>query len=130
MNDFRLKKKTAGWFAQLNANANFIHYIELPTGLQTSQESPNGEVTPVKSGVYNTLTPELLATETIFSPGLLYAANSAHLIVEQAKQANDSSKINIIATISSAFYNLLNTLEQVNVLKEDTAEFHKNMLDA
>lgn len=118
----------AGWLPQLNANANFNHYFELPTALETN---PGGEPpTAVKTGIYNTLSPELTATETIFSPGLLFAAKSAHLIVEQAKQANDSSKINIIATISSAFYNLLNTLEQVNVLKEDTAEFAKNLRDA
>jgi outer membrane protein, multidrug efflux system len=51
-------------------------------------------------------------------------------LVQQAKQANDSSKINAIANISTAFYNLLNTLEQINVLKEDTAQFGKNVKDA
>lgn len=118
----------SGWLPQLNASAGFNHYVELPTALQTSP----GEETPtaIKTGTYNTLSPELTASENIFSPGLLLAAKSAHLLVQQAKQANDSSKINIIATISTAFYNLLNTLEQRNVLREDTAEFTKNLKDA
>jgi len=120
----------SGWLPQLNAGANFYHYLELPTALETDQANPNEALIPTKTGVYNTLTPELTATENIFSPGLLYAAKSAHLLVQQAMQANDSSKINVVATISTAFYNLLNTMEQVNVLKADTAEFHKNLMDA
>lgn len=117
----------SGWFPQLNAGADFYHYFELPTGFSTNSE---GVQTPIRTGIYNTLTPQLSATENIFSPGLLYAAKSAHLLVQQAKQANDSSKINVISSVSTAFYNLLNTLEQINVLKEDTAEFAKNVNDA
>jgi outer membrane protein TolC len=120
----------SGWLPQVNLGANFNHYIELPTALEVDQANPNGAEIPTKAGVYNTLTPEVTATETVFSPGLLYAAKNAHLLVQQALQANDSSKINIIATISTCFYNLLNTLEQINVLREDTAEFHKNLMDA
>jgi len=117
----------SGWLPQLNASGNFNHYIELPTGFSANSQ---GVETPVKTGIYNTLSPELTASESIFSPGLLFAAKSAHLLVQQAKQANDSSKINIVATISTAFYNLLNTLEQINVLREDTAQFAKNVRDA
>jgi outer membrane protein TolC len=117
----------SGWLPQVNAGADFYHYLELPTGFTTNAE---GAPITVKTGITNSLTPQLTATETIFSPGLLYAAKSAHLLVEQAMQANDSSKINIIATVSTGFYNLLNTLEQINVLKEDTAEFRKNLMDA
>jgi len=133
--DISIIKKTnqinlAGWLPQLNAGANFYHYIELPTGFATNPADPTGPTIPVKTGIKNTLTPEITASEAIFSPGLLYAAKSAHLLVEQAKQANDSSKINIVATVSTAFYNLLNTLEQVTVLQADTAEFAKNRRDA
>jgi outer membrane protein TolC len=133
--DITIAKKTnlialSTWLPQLNAGADFYHYIELPTALETNQTNPSGEPVPTKTGVYNTLTPEVTASENIFSPTLLYAAKSAHLLVQQAKQANDSSKIGMITNISASFYNLLNTLEQINVLREDTAEFHKNAMDA
>lgn len=120
----------SGWLPQLNASANFYHYIELPTAFEEPTANPSAPPVPIKTGISNSLTPELTASENIFSPGLLYAAKSAHLLVQQAKQASDSSKIDIIASVSTAFYNLLNTLEQVNVLKEDTAEFVKNLKDA
>ncbi len=108
----------SGWIPQVSLGGDFYHYLILPTAFTTNQANPEGPPLQVKSGIYNTLTPGLSATETLFSPSLLYAAKDAHLLVEQAKQANDSSKINAVATVSSAFYNLLNTLEQIMVLKE------------
>ncbi len=71
----------------------------------------------------------LSVTETILSPDVLYAANSAHLFVQQAKQSDDSTKIGLIANVSKAFYGLLFTMQQVNVLKEDTARLAKNLRD-
>ncbi|MGP8214489.1 MAG: TolC family protein [Bacteroidia bacterium] len=120
----------SGWLPQVYLGGSLTHYGELPTALQENSANPNGPPIPVKTGVDNTATPQLSATETIVSPNLIYAAKSAHLLVEQAKEADDSAQIGLIATVSAAFYNLLNTLEQVNVLKEDTAEFAKNYRDA
>lgn len=120
----------SSWLPQLNAGANAYHYIELPTAFQEPTANPEATPVPIKAGIYNSVNPEITVSENLLSPGLLYAANSAHLLVQQARQANDSSKISLVANISTAFYNLLNTLEQINVLKEDTAEFHKNQIDA
>ncbi len=130
--EISIAKKTnesnlSGWLPQVSANATFYHYDQLPTSVTTNAE---GQQTTVKTGIYNTLTPQLAATETLFSPYLLYSANNAHLLVQQAMQANDSSKINIVSSVSTAFYSLLNTLEQINVLKEDTARLGKNLKDS
>ncbi|HTB07107.1 MAG TPA: TolC family protein [Bacteroidia bacterium] len=120
----------SGWLPQAYLTGSLTHYIELPTSVSENPSDPTGPPVPVKAGIYNTATPQLSVTENIFSPGLLYAAKSAHLLVQQAQQANDSSKINIIATVSKAFYNMLNNLEQINVLKEDTARQGRNVRDA
>jgi len=119
----------SAWLPQVNFAAPFTHYIQLPTIFAVNPADPAGPRLQEASGVYNTLIPQLSATETLFSPAVLYAAQSAHLYVEAAKQANDSSKISTIATVSKAFYNLLLTLEQINVLKEDTTRLSKNLKD-
>ncbi len=120
----------AGWMPQVNLSANIYHYIQLPTSLVTNQSNPDGPPVPVKAGVSNTSTPQLSVTEALFSPNLLYSAESAHLFVEQAKQASDSNQINIIAGVSKSFYNLLFNLEQITVLIEDTARLGKSVRDA
>jgi outer membrane protein TolC len=113
----------AGWLPQANVSANLTHYLTLPTSFV------NGNGQPQQTARYNSFTPILSVTQTIFNPSLLYYSRSAKLYVQQAEQITDSSRINIVATVSKSFYSLLLTLEQINVLKEDTARLGKNLHD-
>ena len=132
--DVAIAKKTnaislSAWLPQVNLGANYLHYYNLPTSFSLNSLNPNGPLLIGHPGVINSLTPQVYVTQTIFNPDVLYAAKSAHLYVLQAKQSNDSTKINVVATVSKSFYNLLLTLEQMNVLKEDTARLGKNLRD-
>ena len=57
------------------------------------------------------------------------AARAAPLYTKAAVQITDSTKIEVVTNVSKNFYNLLLTLEQINVLKEDTARLDKNLSD-
>jgi len=116
---------TSGWLPQVNIAGSFTHYNTLPTGFFTD----SGKLVNSKTGIVNTITPTLQVTQTIFNPALLYAVHSAPLYVKQADQITDSTKIEIIAAVSKSFYSLLNTLEQINIFKEDTARLAKNVSD-
>jgi len=74
--------------------------------------------------------PALTVTQAIFDPSLIYAAKTAKFYVQQAEEVTDSTKIDLVVSVSKAFYNLLLTIEQINVLKEDTARLTKNLNDA
>ena len=119
----------SGWLPQLSISGTLTHYNQLPTTLVSNPATPGGPPVATHTGVINTATPELTATQTIFSPQLLYSATSAHLFVEQAEQNSDSAKISVVSTVSKTFYSLLLTLEQINVLKEDTARLGTDVLD-
>ena len=119
----------SSWYPQVNLSGTLMHYDQLPTTFSLNSLNPEGPPIQGHPGVINTLIPQVAVTQNIFNPDILYSAKTAHLLVQQAMQANDSSKINMISTISSAFYNLLLTLEQMNVLKEDTARLGKNLTD-
>jgi len=132
--DISIAQKTnainlSAWLPQVNVNGNLMHYNQLPTAFSVNSANPNGPLLQGHTGMINTFLPQLSATQTIFSPDVLNAAKSAHLYVQQAKQSNDSTKITLIANVSKGFYNLLLTLEQMNVLKEDTARLAKNLRD-
>lgn len=118
---------TSGWLPQVGISGNLTHYLSLPTNFQKNTNT--GVITPIKAGVVNTFTPVLSVTQTIFNPSLLYAAKSAPLYVKQSEQFTDSAKIDIIAAVSKTFYSLLLTLEQISVLKEDTARLGKTVSD-
>jgi len=117
---------TAGWLPQVNVAGNYTHYFTLPTSFIRDS---TGKTINQKSGIVNTFAPTLAVTQTIFNPALVYALHSAPLYDKQAQQVTDSNKISIIAAVSKSFYSLLNTLEQINVIKEDTARLNKNVSD-
>ncbi len=119
----------AGLLPQVNVTGSVIHNNQLPTSFVANTADPTGPAVRVQNGVSNSFVPQLAASQALFSPNLLYLAKSAHLYVEEAKQVTDSTKINIVASVSKSFYNLLLTLEQINVLKEDTARLGKNVQD-
>ena len=116
----------SGWLPQANISANLTHYNTLPTAFI---KNSSGQIMEQRTGVINTAAPILSVTQTIFTPALLYAVKSADLYIDQAKQITDSTKINVVANVSKAFYNLLLTFEQIDVFKEDTARLAKNMHD-
>jgi outer membrane protein TolC len=113
----------AGWRPQATVAATLTHYLTLPTAVV------NGSGQPSQTARYYIFTPVLSVTQAIFSPTLLYYKHDKKLLVSQAEQFTDSTKINIIVAVSKTFYSLLLTLEQINVLKEDTARLAKNLHD-
>jgi outer membrane protein TolC len=116
----------SGWLPQAGIAGNLIHYNSLPTSFV---KNAGGAVVQQRTGVVNSFIPTLSVTQTIFNPALLYASRSAGLYIDQAEQITDSTKIFVVAAVSKAFYGLLLTLEQINVLKEDTTRLAKNVHD-
>jgi outer membrane protein TolC len=114
----------AGWLPQVNSSGTLTHYIQ----------RTNSNITTTTQGFssnsVNTFVPGVAVSQAIFSPGLLYASKSAPLYVKQAQQATDSTKIFVVSSVSKTFYTLLNTLEQINVFKEDTARLGRSLRDA
>ena len=117
----------SSWLPQINISGNLIHYIEL--GIIPSSNAATPQATN-QSRFSNTFIPQLAASQALFSPSLLYAAKSAPLYNKQAELIADSTKINLVAMVSKSFYNVLLTLEQINVLKEDTTRLGKSMRNA
>jgi outer membrane protein TolC len=105
-----------------------VHYYQLPTTLIPNQTA-GGSPAATHSGMSYTFNPEFTASQTIFQPQLLSAALKAHLNIEQAEQITDSTKIFIVSAVSKTFFNLLLTLDQINVLKEDTARLGRTVKD-
>jgi len=122
------KINLGAWLPQVNLGGSLTHYIQLPFALYQNPV-PGEPPIPTRSGIYDVATPGITATENLFNPQLIYAAKSASLYVKQSRQAADSTQIFLISAVSKAFYNLLLTMEQITVLKEDTARLGRSVTD-
>lgn len=114
------------WYPQVGVTANLNHYLQRPTTLSNI----NGVETPIKTSVINTSTPGIGVTQTIFNPSLIYTTKIAPLNIQAAEQSVDSSRIELVTNVSKSFYSLLLTLQQINVLREDTARLGESMRTA
>ncbi|NIG55935.1 TolC family protein [Chitinophaga sp. Cy-1792] len=113
----------SGWYPQVGVTANLNHYLQRPTTLSNI----NGVQTPVQTSLVNTSTPGIGVTQAIFQPSLIYASRIAPLSLKKAEQTLDSTKIDLVVNVSKSYYSLLLTLEQIGVLKEDTARLGESM---
>jgi len=109
----------AGLLPQVSASGSLTHNIQRNENVNNSNFA----------GFVNTFVPGLTVTQNIFTPSLLYASKSAPLLLKQAQEVTDSTKIFLVSAVSKSFYNVLLTLEQINVFKEDTARLGKNVRD-
>lgn len=113
----------SGWLPQVYGTAGYQHYYQKPVVFSPS--FPNG----IPSGLYNNSTPAITAGQTLFNTDVLLAARASKLNTEYAKQNTESVKIDLVSNVSKAFYNLLLTIQQINVYKDDTARLKKNQSD-
>jgi outer membrane protein TolC len=102
------------WYPQLNADGNLQHYIRQSSGTSSANTA---------SGVFS-------ASQTIYSSRLLFNARSAGAIRNQAAYNTEDTRINTYVDVTKAFFDVLLTKEQINVLDEAILRLQRNYTDA
>ena len=116
----------SNWLPQVSGAATYQHYFQLPIAFSTI----NNVLTPVVSGVYDYSIPSVTATQTIFNTDVMLAVRASRLNILGSRQNTENTRIALVSEVSKAFYNLLLSIEQIRVYKEDTARLRKNQSDA
>lgn len=112
----------SGWFPQITALGSYNHNFIIPTTAFGEEVIEMGQ--PHNSAV------TLQAEQQILNPGLLQAAKAARYIREQNKLNTEQSKINMIVEVSKAYYDILTSHEQVNIVRENITRIQKQLDDA
>jgi outer membrane protein TolC len=120
----------SGWLPQVNADANLQHYLKLPVSFFPDLSNPSGPKQEVTTGVLNTSALQFSANQTIYSTDLFFAGRTAHDLRQQALENTQNSKINVVVNVSKAFYDVVLTNQQVQVLTEDIQRLEQNYKDA
>ncbi len=120
--DREIKSKLADWYPQLGLNANYQNNFTL-----TPVYFAGGYVT---SGTYNQSTLGLGLTQTLFNRDVLLAARTKNDVRTQTHQSTVSDKIDVTVNVSKAFYDVLLTSEQIEVLNDDIVRLERNLKDA
>lgn len=118
-----IKGRLANWYPQVNFNYSVLHFPQLPTSI--IQGEP-----PLQVGLQNTSTGQFTLSQTIFNRDVLLASSSASDVRRRASEQTIGSKIDVAAGVSKAFYAVLVTQEEIQLIDEDIVRLERSYQDA
>jgi outer membrane protein TolC len=122
----------SGWYPQIEFDANLDRYLQAPNSNYPNTANPPS-YTPYISlpsvSNYESIG-TLYANQTIYSNALLFASRTSKQLRSQASENTENLKINTYVDVTKAFFDVLLTEQQLNVLKEDIVRLQKNYDDA
>jgi outer membrane protein TolC len=120
--DREVKDKLSAWFPQINLNFSAYSYFQLPSAVF------QGAVVP--TGTFNSHFASISLSQNIFDRDVLLASRSAKDVRLQAKQNTTSNKIDLTVSVGKAYYDVLLTQKQIDVLDEDILRLARSLKDS
>lgn len=118
----QIKSKLADWYPQVNFNYLYQHNFQVQSSVI------GGNI--IRFGVDNTSAFQFSASQTIFNRDVLLAKQTKDYVLRQTKQQTANTKIDLVANVSKAFYNLLTSSQQVKVTDENILRLQQSLKDA
>lgn len=112
----------SGWFPQINASGNYTHNIQVPTINMNGSNIPMGQK--------NTASMVFQAEQAIINPGLFQASRAAQYIRQQNNLNVEDTRINTIVDVSKAYYDILTSEEQINIINENITRLKRQYTEA
>ncbi|MBV9961726.1 MAG: TolC family protein [Parafilimonas sp.] len=117
-----VKTRLADWYPQLSLNYTIEHYFKTPVSVS------NG--TTFSTTPKNFSTAYFTLNQNIFNPDVLLASKTASEVRTQASQFTANSKIYTILDVSKAFYNVLLSQQQINLVDQDISRLDRTIKDS
>jgi outer membrane protein TolC len=118
------------WLPQINTTAGLQHYLKQPVLLFPNISDPAGPKILIPNGVLNNSNIQLSATQNIFNSDVYIAGRTAGNYRLQSSQTSRSAMIELVVGINKAFYDVLLSLEQLNIIKEEIGRLSLSLKDA
>jgi outer membrane protein TolC len=122
INEKDIRIGLSGWLPQISSSDSYQHYFK------------GGPIAPVattageKISEYSTL--GLQASQVIYNNDVLQAAKAAKYSRQYFKQNTLSSQINVVSDVSKAFFDVLLSKKQLDILNEDIVRLQRSLKDA
>lgn len=122
INERDVKIGLSAWLPQLNGSGSYNYYFK---------GSPIIPATGTNIGkIDNVSAIGLQASQVIYNNDVLQAAKAARYSRLYYKQNTTSSQINVVADVSKAFFDVLLSQKQLDILNEDILRLQRSLKDA
>jgi outer membrane protein len=120
--DRQIKSQLSEWYPQINFSGNYQQNFQRPVTIFNNLPAPVGTFN--QSGGYFNL------NQNIFNRDVVIAQQSAKDVRLYAKQNTVTYQIAVVANVSKAFYDVLLSREQINLLDSDIVLLTRSLKDA
>ncbi|MET3980200.1 outer membrane protein TolC [Mucilaginibacter sp. UYP25] len=137
INERDIKIALSAWLPQINSSNQYQHYFQRPTQIAAGT-STGGTGTGTGTGTsqqnlaiaHNVSTIGVNASQTIYNNDVLQASRASKYSRQYYKQNTESSKIDVVSDVSKAFYDVLLSQRQLDIIKEDIVRLRRSLKDA
>lgn len=115
----------SAWLPQLSSSGAYNYYFKGSPVVASS-----GGVSTSGSNINNYSSLGLQASQVIYNNDVLQAAKAAKYSRQYYKQNTTSSQINVVSDVSKAFFDVLLSQKQLDILNEDIVRLQRSLKDA
>jgi outer membrane protein len=119
--DRQIKGKLADWYPQIGIVGSYQNDFQLPIVAFAGQY--------VNSGTYNNSAVAASLTQNIFNRDVLLAVKTKKDVMTNIKQTTVTDKIDVTVNVSKAWYDVLLTEKEIEVLDDDVVRLERNLKD-
>lgn len=112
----------SGWFPSVGMAANYNYNMKIPSAIIGDQI--------IQMGSKNVSGVTIQADQQILNPQLIQATKSAHEIRNLNTQNTEYAKINTIVEVSKAYYDILTSNKQLEIIEANIERIKKQLEDA
>lgn len=112
----------SAWLPQINSTGVYNHYFK---GSPVASSTP-GIVSPIDE--FSSL--GIQASQTIYNNDVMLASKTANYSRLYYQQNTISAQINVLSDVSKAFYDVLLSEKQLNIVNEDITRLQRSLKDA
>jgi outer membrane protein TolC len=117
-----IKNALADWYPQVNFAYNLQHNFQVPVAVIGGNT--------IKLGVDNTSYGQFTLKQVLFNPDVVFANRTKGDFRLQARQNTISNKIDLVAEVTKAYYNVLESSQQIRIAEGDIARLERSLQDA
>jgi outer membrane protein len=126
INEKDIRIALSDWLPQVSSSNVYEHYFK-----GTPFATTGSATLPVTGSINNEFSSlGLQATQVIYNNDVLLAAKTANYSRQYYKQNILSSQINVVSDVSKAFFDVLLSQKQLNIINEDIIRLQRSLKDA